>query len=132
MHGLSSLFVFALSFVSLAVAGPLNPTTPSSRLPKNLISSRQFHYKKALIDICADVDLSVLLDDVLGLDVSLLGDICLCLSAFPLNLDLNVDLQLLANVLGGTELDVLLRTLVRHDVLLLTSQILTVPFKDRG
>ncbi|KAF9652707.1 hypothetical protein BDM02DRAFT_3183394 [Thelephora ganbajun] len=116
MRSFNPLLVLILSFVSFVVSGPLHSTTHPSRFAKNPISSRQFHYPRALIDVCANIDLSVTLNDVLGLNLgSVLGDICLCLSAFPLNLDLYTDLQLLVNVLGETKLEALLKTLVEDN-----------------
>ena len=104
--------------MSFVVSGPSHSTIHSSRLARNPVSSRQFHYPRSLVDVCADVDLSLLLDDALaGLKLSLLGDICLCLSAFPLDLDLYADLGLLVDVLGETEVEARLKTLVRYDLL---------------
>ena len=133
MRSPTSLLVLVLSFISFAVSGPSHSTTHSSRLAKNPISSRQFHYPRTLVDVCADVDLSLLLDDVLGLKLgSLLGDICLCLSAFPLDLDLYADLQLLVSLLGETKVETLLQTFVRHDVLPFTLHSHGIVPKGRG
>ena len=129
MRSPTSLLVFVLSVVSFAVSSPLHSVTHSSRLAKSPISSRQFHYPRALVDVCADIDLSLLVDDVLGLN--LLGDICLCLSAFPLDLSLDADLQLLVESLGQTEVEALLETSVRLGVLLFASHILTVSSQGR-
>ena len=94
MRSFTPLLVFILSFVSFVVSGPLHSNTHSSRLTKSYISSRQFHYPRALVDVCAGVDLSLALGDTLGLNLgSLTGDICLCLSAFPLDLDLDADIE---------------------------------------
>lgn len=108
MRGLTSLIVSVLSFVTLVVSGPLQSSTRSSRSAENHVSARQFHYPRALLDVCADVDLS----SVLGLDLGrLLGHVCLCLSAFPLDTDLDATLQLLVNNVGEANL----KALVRHD-----------------
>ena len=132
MRGSTSLLVSSLSFVSLVTSGPLRPTH-SSRFANNHISSRQFHYPRALVDVCADVDLSSILGGVLGLNHrSLLGDICLCLSAFPLDLTLDANLQPLVNLVGETGLETLLKTRVCHDLFLFVSRVLTVSFKGQG
>jgi len=115
MHSLSSLIVIATSFVSLAVAGPFNPTTPSSRFAKGPLSSRQFQYPRALFDVCSDIDLGSALESVIGVNLGNLGDICLCLSGFPLDLDLYTNLQVPASLLGGTTLNSLLQSLVKGD-----------------
>ena len=127
MRSFTSFLVPALSFVSLVAASPLPSTTYPTHLTKNAISSRQYRYPRALVDVCADVDLSVIVDDLLGLDLGLLGDICLCLSAFPLKVDLDADVSLLSNLLGGIDASVeaLLHTAVRLYVLLI-SRILTL------
>lgn len=65
------------------------------------------------------------MDDALGLNLgSILSDvdICLCLSAFPLRLDLDADLELLVNLLGETELETLLETFVRYYILVSVSR----------
>lgn len=131
MRSLISLIAIAFSFVPLAVAGPFGPTTRSSRVARNPISSRQFQHSRALVDVCANIDLSLKFEDVPGADPGNLNDICLCLSAFPLDLGLYTDLQGLTSLLGGTGLDTLLQSFVRHDALLLTSQILTVSSKGQ-
>jgi hypothetical protein len=62
---LSRSLVFVLSviaFAALSLAG-----TPTS--------SRQFHYPSALVAVCPDVGVALLLNDVLGLDAGgFLGD----------------------------------------------------------
>ena len=108
MRGFTSLLVFILSFISLVVSGPLHSTTYSSRL-----TSRQFHYPRALVDVCAHVDLARI--EVLGLNLGNLGDICLCLSAFPLHLDMGV------HHVDQAKLETLLKSSVRRGVLLLPS-----------
>jgi len=115
MRSFTSLFVFALSFVALVVSTPLQSNTHSSRFAKNPISSRQFRYPRALADVCANVDVSLILDGALKLGSS--GNICLCLSALPLNLDSNTNLQLLANLIGAGNVQAKLEALVRHDPL---------------
>jgi len=131
MRSLNSLLILVLSFVSFVISGPLHSTTHSSRLAKNHVSSRQFHYPRALVDVCADVDLSLGLGDILRLNLgSLLGDICLCLSAFPLDLDAYADLKLIVDLLGETKVEALLKTLVRRNIPLFVLHILTVSFQD--
>ena len=130
MRSLSSLIVIATSFVSLAFAGSFKPT-PSSRFAKGPLSSRQFQYPRGLFDTCSDIDLALVLESVIGVNLGNLGDICLCLSGFPLDLDLYTNLQVPASLLGGTALNSLLQKTVRHDVLLLISQILTVSSKGQ-
>lgn len=79
------------------------------------------------MDVCAEVDLSsAALNDALRLNLgTLLGDICLCLSAFPLHLDLNADL------VDQTDLETLLKSFVRHDVLLFVPHTLMVSSEGR-
>ena len=114
MRSFNPLLVLILSFVSFVLSGPLHSSTHSARLAKNPISSRQFHYPRAeVVDVCANVNLALV--NVVGLN--LLGDICLCLSAFPLVLRTDSRLQLAAHTLGETKADVLLRSLVRRIIL---------------
>ena len=55
--------------------------SPPSRLAGNPTSSHQFHYPSALVAVCLDIGVPLLLNDVLGLDPGeFLGDIRLCIS----------------------------------------------------
>ena len=105
-----SLLVPILSFISFVVAVPFHASSPSSRLAKNHVSTRQFHYPRTLGDVCADIDLSLIPK---GVDLGT----CLCLSAFPLNLDLS---------LADSFVEANLKTLVRHSVLSFLPRILMV------
>lgn len=118
MRSFNPLLVPILSFVTFVASGPLHSITHSSRHPANPISSRQFHYPRALADVCVKVDVALL--NVVGLN--LLSDTCLCLSAFPLNLGVNGKTQLSA--LGQTESG--LKSFVRHAILLPALHILMV------
>ena len=118
MRGFNPLIVLILSFVSFVASGRLHSNARSSRLPKGPVSSRQFHYPRALVDVCAHVDLS-LLANVLGLlQASGLGQICLCLSAFPLDLTADARLGLLVKSLGQAKAQATLKDLVCPTVFL--------------
>jgi hypothetical protein len=132
MRSFNPLLVIVLSFVSFVLSGPLQSSTHSSRLARNPISSRQFHYPRALVDICAEVDLSLPLTNVVGLNLrGVSGNICLCLSAFPLNLRTDSRLQVLAHVLGETQVDVILKSLVRHAIFRFPIRTLSPSFSGR-
>ena len=127
MRSFNPLLVSILSFITFVASGPLHPNTHSSRLAENPISSRQFHYPRTLIDVCANVDLSLLLNNVLGLNLgSLLGHSCLCLSAFPLDLKTDTHLEAVVNILGETKVEALLKNLVRCVAFLFTFPVLTL------
>ena len=111
MRGFNSLLVLTLSFVSLAVSGPLHSNIHSSPFARSPVPSRQFHYRRTLGDICANVDLSAA---GLGL-VGLSGDICLCLSTLDLDLEANVNLK--ATLGSAGEVD--LKAVVRRTIFLL-------------
>lgn len=90
-------------------------TTPSRRL--DVIASRQHHEPRQLLDVCAKIDtpdilsgelLGIPLDDILDLDL------CLCLSAFPLVLELDVDLKVLSDKYGASLVEAVLELLVRE------------------
>ena len=114
MRSFNPLLVLILSFVPFVLSFP----SPSSRLAKNQISSRQFHYPRTLIDICANIDLSLLLPDVLGLNLG--SSTCLCLSAFPLDLSVDSHTKLAAKNIDPIQLDLQMRRLVRHFSFLFT------------
>ncbi|KAF9787828.1 hypothetical protein BJ322DRAFT_1105875 [Thelephora terrestris] len=100
MRSFNTLLVSTLSFVSLVASGPLHPNPHSSRLVANPISSRQFHHPRALVDVCADLRVIALPINI----ASLLDVTCLCLSAFPLGLDL-YQLTALGMTEAGVEVD---------------------------
>ena len=99
MRGFNSILVLTLSFVSLALSGPLhsNIHSPFARSP---VPSRQFHYRRALFDTCANVDLSA---------AGLSGEICLCLSTLNLDLDANVNLKTTLDSVSKVYLETVVR-----------------------
>lgn len=132
MRSFNPFLVLILSFLTFAASSPLHPITHSSRLTKNSLSSRQFHYPRTIVDVCANVDLSLIFGGIAGLDVlGLFGNMCLCLSAFPLDLDIHAGLALPVKNLGQTKVQSLLQNCVRHAVFLVTFHILTVSSQGR-
>lgn len=119
-----SLIVPILSFLSFAVTAHLHSN--SSHPARNQISARQFRYPRAVVDICADINQSLIPEVIGSVDLgSLLNDFdtCLCLSALPLVSDLEDEiLTSLVDLLGGAEVE----SLVRHDVLSFLSRFLMV------
>jgi hypothetical protein len=101
--GLTSLVLFLISTLSFTSARPRSFASHSDS--NDAIARRQYHAPRALLDTCANVDLGILLHHV-G-DVS--TKVCLCLSLFPLDLDLFVDLKSILNILGPNELDARLK-----------------------
>ena len=114
-----SLLVPFLSFLSFAVTAHLHSN--SSRPARDQISARQFRYTRAALDVCVDINESLILKDIdstdLGLDLGRLfddRDTCLCLSALPLVSDLDDELLTsLVDLIGEDQVELL----VRHDVL---------------
>ena len=133
MRSFNPLLALILSFAALVASGPLHSNTHSSRFAGNPISSRQFHYPRALVDICAEVNLSAILGDVVGLLNlgGLFGDICLCLSALPLDLDFNANLKLSGNTPNQAQVQALVKNFVCYSVFLFIFRILTPYFQGR-
>jgi hypothetical protein len=97
----------------VAAPSPSYPVFGHGPAPREL---HQHHERRALLDVCAYIDTSKLLGgNVLGIPVSDLLDlkICLCLSALPLAIDANVQLKALADKFGRDLINLVLNTLVR-------------------
>jgi hypothetical protein len=97
----------ALFILGLAIGTSAAPATPVAPTPataaSRLLSSRQHVSPRALVDVCASLDIKALAS-IGSLASSLLGvDICLCLSAFPLKLSTNVGSRALLDLLGGQD-----------------------------
>jgi len=97
--------------------GPYIPHTVRARdvnvSPNATVSLHQYHAPRALLDVCANINLNVLENlhlDLLGLPLGALVDldICLCLSLFPLILTTDVQLEALIPLLGIDKLTTLL------------------------
>ncbi|KAI0041585.1 hypothetical protein FA95DRAFT_1501257 [Auriscalpium vulgare] len=76
---------------------------------------RQHVEPRALLDVCLFLDADALVNSgLLGIPAQILAglDICLCLSALPLAIQANVNLRLLAAILGDTELLAILTALI--------------------
>ncbi|KAA1472658.1 hypothetical protein DENSPDRAFT_778802 [Dentipellis sp. KUC8613] len=72
-------------------------------LPAAASSSRelhQFRQRAPLLDVCADLDAGVLVDLFPTAKVGAQLDLCLCLSAFPLRLDVDLGLGAVIDLLG--------------------------------
>ena len=117
--------IFALAFTYLLAFTPpaaakldrrlaTTPTRSVSPAPQP-IELRQHRERRALLAVCAYIDTGKLLDVILlGLPLSELADlkICLCLSALPLVIDMNVQLKALADRHGHDLIDAVLSLLV--------------------
>ncbi|KAJ3541449.1 hypothetical protein NM688_g6080 [Phlebia brevispora] len=80
-----------------------------------LIASRQHHERRNLLDVCAYIDTpDILSGDILGIPLSdiLDLDLCLCLSAFPLVLYTDLKLKLLTDEFGVPLVDAALQLLI--------------------
>jgi hypothetical protein len=109
MRNFISFVLLSLSvlYFSFALARPRSLTHGSA------ISKRQHHVPRTLVDVCADLDLAVLANNLLGIDVGdVYGRVCLCLSAFPLDLEAFVGLKAIVDLLGPDEVQALLWALV--------------------
>ncbi|GJE92427.1 hypothetical protein PsYK624_085810 [Phanerochaete sordida] len=109
----SLTFIFALLATQLLPFAPAfanakanrrypSPTTPA---PANdALASRQHHERRAVLDVCAYIDLGLGLGvpNLLGIPLAKLANLklCLCLSALPLALDLNAQLKALGDQYG--------------------------------
>lgn len=81
-------------------AGRRNPTSTTD---PDVLTSRQYHAPRALLDVCVYLDVDVLAGlNLLGipLDAALGTDICLCLSALPVLLKTNIHLGALVSAFG--------------------------------
>jgi hypothetical protein len=101
------------------------PTVRSTSDPAAaLIASRQHHASRALADVCVSLDAG-LLGDIGLLASTILGaklDLCLCLSAFPLDVHADARLGVLASLIGGAaKTNAALQALVRSLVIYLPS-----------
>ena len=103
MRGFTSLLLLLLSALSLTSARPRSSSSYTG--PNDVVARRQFHTPRALLDTCADIDLGVFLPGL----ADVLGHVCLCLSAFPLDLGLDVGLQTAVDLLGADELEARLK-----------------------
>ncbi|TFY80076.1 hypothetical protein EWM64_g3938 [Hericium alpestre] len=75
----------------------------------------QHHEPRALLDVCAAIDLNAIVNLLpLGIDLGAIAglDICLCLSALPLSITADVHLQALVNLLGLADVNALLNLLI--------------------
>lgn len=109
MRGFTSLVLLSLSVFNFSFA----VARSRSHAGDNAIARRQHHVPRALIDVCASVDLAILANNVLGIDVGdVFGHVCLCLSAFPLDLEAYVGLKVIVDLLGADEVEALLKVLV--------------------
>lgn len=99
MRFTSFLFTFVAlpTFFLSALARPKAFYTPTVTRRTDAISSRQYHAPRQLLNVCAVVDLSVL-ENLLDLDL------CLCLSALPVQIQANAGLSLLSGLLGKDNL----------------------------
>ncbi len=89
---------------------------PNLYPPVDPIASRQHHERRNLLDVCAYIDTDQILGgDILGIPLRDLAGlkICLCLSALPLGLEVDVQLQVLRNKYGEALIDAVLDILVR-------------------
>lgn len=76
MRGFTSLVLLCLSVLPFSFAAARSRSHNS----ENAISRRQHHVPRALVDICASLDLGILANNVAGLDVGdVFGHVCLCL-----------------------------------------------------
>ncbi|KAL4266294.1 hypothetical protein AB1N83_003598 [Pleurotus pulmonarius] len=98
--------LFSLILPSIASSLDNNHSPRASRT----IAARQHRPKRALLDVCAYVDLSVL--HLLGIDLDL--KLCLCLSALPLTLQTNLQLKALVSLLGEDKALKLLTKLITN------------------
>jgi hypothetical protein len=115
----------------LAAAAPAHLNRPVKHLPDAIakaavhagaLARLQHHPKRALLDVCATLDARVLagagLGGLLGAALGARADLCLCVSAFPLNVEavLGVGINTLTNLLGlhsAANIDAALLALVR-------------------
>jgi hypothetical protein len=116
---LTHTFICAsLSFLQLTSALHSHALRHKPRQNPVSIARRQYHAPRALLDVCAYLDLDLGIElDLLGIDLNnpLHIQLCLCLSALPLYLDITTDVSLLTaiGILGKDEVLVRLRSIVR-------------------
>jgi len=61
---------------------------------------RQYHHRRSLLDICLYVDADVAISVGVAADVAVDLDVCLCVSALPIDVTAFVGLNALVNVYG--------------------------------
>ncbi len=112
-------FFFDLSYARTRVRSTLDTKRSSKRTPtpttSDALTSRQYHVPRALLDVCVYLDTGALAHlNVLGIPIGTLLDldVCLCASALPVLLSTNVELKVLAKLLGTTALEAELKLLV--------------------
>jgi len=124
-----SIFLALVALPTLflsALARPKALYTPtfSAARRTDVLSSRQYHAPRQLLDLCAEVNTNQLVDEILGssslLNINLAAlvnsivglKLCLCLSALPVEIEANADLSLLSGLLPPGELESLLGGLI--------------------
>lgn len=145
-------FVLALVFSQLLsfapVSAKLNCKTAYARAPTptspdlSPLALRQHHEPRNLLNICIDLDTDAILGDsvILGIPLKdLLGlDLCLCLSALPLDLSVNAKLRALGDKYGDSVVNAVLSILVSlqvvtsSDALLILSPLRSTPTRRRN
>ena len=128
---LTHTFICAsLSFLQLTSALHSHALRHKPRQNPVSIARRQYHAPRALLDVCAYLDLDLGIElDLLGIDLNnpLHIQLCLCLSALPLYLDITTDVSLLTaiDILGKDEVLIRLRSIVRF-IIFLTACVLNL------
>ncbi|KAI0071614.1 hypothetical protein K474DRAFT_587616 [Panus rudis PR-1116 ss-1] len=89
--------------------------TTNAPAPRSVL--KQHVERRAILDVCAYIDTSALLGiniPGLGLPIEALGhiEICLCLSALPVSINLNAELQALALIHGKDTVSAALAALI--------------------
>lgn len=117
---------------SLALLAPL--ALPAVARPSAL---RHHHQPRALIDVCAYIDADLVINKlgVLGLLPNVASavanlDLCLCASAFPLNIQDYTSLSALASILGDDTVTALLTALVSRLTFLLPMLVIDHQYID--
>ncbi|EKM53240.1 uncharacterized protein PHACADRAFT_259454 [Phanerochaete carnosa HHB-10118-sp] len=122
----SFTFIFALAasqLLSLSSVLPVSAklarkyATPTAEIPaaRNALTLRQHHERRALLDVCVYLDADIGLGgSLLGIPLSELVDlnICLCLSALPLDLSANAQLKVLGDKYGSALINAVLSLLI--------------------
>jgi hypothetical protein len=120
----------AVSLATLAAGAPAHLSRPTKHHPADTtigadadaITLLQHHPKRALVDVCAALDANAMaragLGGLLGTLLGAHADLCLCASAFPLNIEavLGVGAGSVTNLLGlggAARVNALLLALVR-------------------